>query len=211
VTYGSYSSLTMPPYDELWPAESAPKEPLKLLDRKFSRQFYLEQARAFVWGQQPTIANFQPAQLEQRPEEMDYALRLARLRKQALKYLLRGIFLRPPDLHAPEATIDLSRLSIYAGQKEGLKSFQKVCPLAIAGAWGAPEGTLAVAVASIADDPLALSLNMDPAYYHLPPKTMVEQIDEAGRIKLCTISHSAPAFQLKLPARGACLLEFSAE
>jgi hypothetical protein len=69
VTYGNYSSLTMPPYDDLWPAQFAPKEPLKLLDRKFSRQFYLEQARAFAWGQQPTVANFQPTQLEQRPED----------------------------------------------------------------------------------------------------------------------------------------------
>src|SRR5213080_975732 len=60
VTYGNYSSLVMPPYDELWPAQFAPPPPgpLELLDTRFRRQFYLEQARAFVWGLQPTIANF---------------------------------------------------------------------------------------------------------------------------------------------------------
>ncbi|MFV2070052.1 MAG: DUF6259 domain-containing protein, partial [Pirellulales bacterium] len=43
ITYGNYSSLVMPPYDELWPAEFAPRKPMTLLDRKYSRQFYLEQ------------------------------------------------------------------------------------------------------------------------------------------------------------------------
>src|SRR5205814_1234979 len=52
VTYGSYSSLVMPPFDELWPAQFAPAEPLKLLDTRFRRQFHLEQARSFVWGLQ---------------------------------------------------------------------------------------------------------------------------------------------------------------
>ena len=61
--YGNYSSLTRPPYDDLWPAEFAPPEPLQLLDEKFAQQFRLEQGRAFVWGQQPTIANFLPEQL----------------------------------------------------------------------------------------------------------------------------------------------------
>src|SRR2546430_11572044 len=44
-------------YDDLWPAQFAPPEPLKLLDTRFRRQFYLEQGRSFVWGLQPTIAN----------------------------------------------------------------------------------------------------------------------------------------------------------
>ncbi len=92
--YGNYSSLTSPPYDDLWPAEHAPKEPLALLDRKYACQFYLEQARAFVWGQQPTIANFQPEQLTTRAEEIDYLLKLARVRMRAVKYLLRGTMLR---------------------------------------------------------------------------------------------------------------------
>ncbi|MFV2070051.1 MAG: DUF6259 domain-containing protein, partial [Pirellulales bacterium] len=43
ITFGNYSSLVMPPYDELWPAEFAPPKPMTLLDRKYSRQFYLEQ------------------------------------------------------------------------------------------------------------------------------------------------------------------------
>ena len=32
ITYGNYSSLLVPPYDELWPAEYAPKA-LEMLDK----------------------------------------------------------------------------------------------------------------------------------------------------------------------------------
>ena len=60
LTYGTYGSLTLPPYDELWPAEKRPATAMTLLDAKYVRQFYLEQARMFVWGMQPTIANFLP-------------------------------------------------------------------------------------------------------------------------------------------------------
>ena len=76
VMFGNYSSLTRPPYDDLWPAQYAPREPLALLDQKFAQQFRLEQGRAFVWGQQPTIANFLPQQLESRRSELDFLLRM---------------------------------------------------------------------------------------------------------------------------------------
>ncbi len=209
VTYGNYSSLTMPPYDDLWPAEFAPKEPLKLLDRKFSRQFLLEQARAFVWGQQPTVANFLPNQLEERPEETDYMMRLAKLRSGAEKYLLRGTFLRPPELHAPEATLDISRLSIYAGQKGGLTVFQKQCPVAVAGAWRAPDGDVAVALASITKEPTVLSLGLDPAYYGLRAGGTIYRTDETGRKEIGKIPNKSGLIQVTLPGDGACLLEFT--
>lgn len=60
LTYGTYGSLTLPPYDELWPAEKRPATAMQLLDQKYISQFYLEQARMFAWGMQPTIANFLP-------------------------------------------------------------------------------------------------------------------------------------------------------
>ena len=208
VTYGNYSSLTMPPYDELWPAASAPKEPLKLLERKFSRQFLLEQARAFVWGQQPTIANFLPGQLEQRPEEMEYLMRLARIRNRATKYLLHGTFLRPPELHAPEATLDMSRLSIYAGQRGGLTAFQDRYPLVLAGAWRAPDGDVALALASIADEPLDLSFNLDAEYYQAPRGRRIYRMDEAERKQIGRIAANGSALKLNLPPRGVCILEF---
>jgi hypothetical protein len=207
VAYGNYSSLTMPPYDDLWPAEFAPKEPLKLLDRKYSRQFCLEQARAFVWGQQPTIANFLPAQLEDRAGELDFVMRLARLRSHAAKYLLHGTFLRPPQVHGPVATLDISRLSIYAGRQGGLTAFQKDSPLALAGAWRAPDKCIAVAVASIADEPIHVTLDLPSAGYNLPRDTMVYQMDDKARRSIGTLRDTGNSIELELPPRAALILE----
>ena len=208
VTYGNYSSLTMPPYDDLWPAEFAPKEPLRLLDRKFSRQFLMEQARAFVWGQQPTLANFLPAHLEERKEEIEYVLKLAALRARATTYLLRGTYLRPPEFRAPASMLEMSRLSIYAGQQGGLTEFKKEYPLVWAGAWRAPNGNVAVALASIADEPMDLALTVDPKYYGISPRARVARIDELGNQPMGRLAPKS-ALKVTLPSRSACLLEFS--
>jgi hypothetical protein len=208
VTYGNYSSLTMPPYDDLWPAEFAPKEPLKLLDRKFSRQFLMEQARAFVWGQQPTIANFLPEHFEQRQSELDYFMRLAKIRAKASKYLLRGTFLRPPSLNAPVATLDMSRLSIYAGQQGGLTEFKNDYPLVLAGAWRAPDGAVGIALASIADEPVALSLELDLQASGISPDARVSRLEESGKTHLGKIQHTN-RLSVNLPPRGACVLELT--
>jgi len=208
VTYGSYSSLVMPPYDELWPARFAPPEPLELLDSRFRRQFYLEQARSFVWGMQPTIANFRAAQLAERPEEMAYMMRLARIRARALDYLLYGEFLRPPDLSVPSVDVDLSRVSIYAARRGGPTVSAGRYPAAIAGAWRAAQGSVAIAVASIVDQPMSVSFAFDPAAYGLSSGGQIEQIDERGRRPFGEFSSDALPIVLELPAGGAYVLEF---
>jgi len=210
ITFGNYSSLTLPPYDDLWPAEFAPKEPLKLLDRKFSRQFYLEQARAFVWGQQPTVANFLPVHLTQRAEETEFATRLARIRSRTAKYLLHGTFLRPLPLNVPEGLLDMSRLSIYAGQQGGLTNFQKRVSLAQAGAWRAPDGDVAVALVSIADEPLTVSLSLEAQEYGLPEAGRIYRMDETKCELMGEFSSLAATVTAVLPSRGACVLEFRA-
>jgi hypothetical protein len=207
VLYGNYSSLTMPPYDDLWPAEFAPAEPLKLLDRKFSRQFYLEQARAFVWGQQPTIANFLPSHLRKRSEEVQYVLRLAKLRSRALKYLRDGTFLRAPAIEAPSALVPISRLSIYAGQRGGLIEFQKSMPFALAAAWRAADGGVGIALASIADETLDVTFQVDPEYYRVPRSTRPFLVDDRGRRPLSNAERGNP-LTIKMPPRGACIVEF---
>ena len=209
ITYGNYSSLVMPPYDELWPAEFAPAEPLALLDRKYSRQFYLEQARTFVWGQQPTLANFRPSLFEERREEIEYLMRLARARNRGAKYLLYGEFLRPPELNAPWVTSDFSRLSIYAGRKDRLTTFQKRHPLALAGAWRAADGDVALALSNIADEPLALSFTLDRQYLGLPKEPRAYRIDESGRHPVELSAGDDLRLNLQIPARQAWIIEFS--
>jgi hypothetical protein len=208
VTYGSYSSLVMPPYDELWPAEFAPREPLALLDRRFRRQFFLEQARSFVWGLQPTIANFRASQLQDRPEETAYMMRLARIRARALDYLLYGTWLRPPDLIVPSVDVDLSRVSIYAPPRGGATMSTARFPAALAAAWRAPDGRVAVAVASIIDEPMSISFDFDPRAYGLAGAGNIDRIEETGRRPFRRFSSGVVRIELELPAGGAAVLEF---
>ncbi|MEI7936638.1 MAG: DUF6259 domain-containing protein [Verrucomicrobiota bacterium] len=208
ILFGNYSSLTMPPYDDLWPAEFAPAEPLKLLDRKYSQQFLLEQARAFVWGQQPTVANFLPAQLRERHEETEFVIQLARLRSRALQYLQKGVFLRPPELEAPEATLPLSRLSIYAGQQGTLTSFEGRYPLVLGGAWRAPDGNVAVALANIANDPITVPLVLQQKEYGTPRRGGIWRLGPSGRQPIGSFKGERVSVAVPLAAREACLVEF---
>jgi hypothetical protein len=209
--YGNYSSLTAPPYDELWPADKGPTEPLKLLDRKYSRQFALEQARSFVWGQQLTIANFRAwEQLESRPDEISQVIRLARLRNEAIKYLRDGDFLRPPVIAVSETTIPMSRLSIYAGRTGGVTSFEKKVPQVLAAAWSAPDGDVGIAIASTTDEALEFPLQLDGKPYGLRDGARIRRIDDAGRRDLGRWTTSSP-LQIQLPPRNACIVEFRNE
>ncbi len=178
--YGNYASLTMPPYDSLWPAETAPAEPLALLDRKFAQQFRMEQARAFVWGQTPTLANFRPAHLESRAAEMDFVVRLAKLRRRAAAYLLHGTMLRPPAMEIAEATIPMSRLSIYAGQQGALSEYEGHYPLLLVSAWKNAEGGLAVVAANIAETPQRVAFTLDSATWPLPSRGVLRTLEDSG-------------------------------
>lgn len=178
--YGNYSSLTRPPYDELWPAATAPAEPLALLDRKFATQFRLEQARAFAWGQQPTLANFTPQLLVERRAEIDFVLQLARLRRQLLPFLQDGTLLPPLDLEVPPVTIPMSRLSIYAGQQDAVKEFTKAVPPVVAAAWQAPDGRVAVVLVNITDEPVSLPLRLHAPGDPIPPTGSFRVLDGEG-------------------------------
>jgi hypothetical protein len=208
ITYGSYSSLTMPPYDDLWPDSTAPAEPLELLDPAFQRQFYLEQARSFVWGLQPTIANFLPGHLDDRARETAYMMRLARVRARALDWLLHGTFLRPPALDVPDVDVRLSRVSIYAAQRSGPQVSEGRYPAAMAGAWRAPDGSVAVAVASILDEPSTVGFTFDAAAYGLAAPGRIHLIDEGGRADFGAYGPGPTPVRLELPAGGAAVLEF---
>jgi hypothetical protein len=206
ITYGSYSSLTRPPYDDLWPAKFAPADSMALLDTTYRRQFYLEQARAFVWGMQPTIANFRASQLTDRPRETGYAIRLARLRQRAPEFLLHGTFLRPPATDAPMLDVLGSRVSIYAAQRGGVSVSHIRAPAALTGAWSG-NGNVAIAVASIVDDSLPLALTIDPAAYGVRIGAPIYRVDEAGaHIPIGTVGRHGAPIRITLAPLGATLL-----
>lgn len=209
ITYGSYSSLVMPPYDDLWPAETAPADSLALLDERFSRQFRLEQARSFVWGLQPTIANFRASQLADRPHDTAYMMHLARLRTRALDYLQLGTFLRPPELDVAETDVELSRVSIYAARRGGPTVSHGRFPAAIAGAWRADDGNVAIALASILDEPVTVSFVLDPHAYGLTGEGVIERIDVDGSRRFGRwAEEERTPIRLELAAGFATIIEF---
>jgi len=208
VLYGNYASLTRPPYDPLWPRDSAPEQPLQLLDEKFRYQFRLEQARSFVWGQQPCLANFLPEHLAERKADLAYIKQLVQLRQAALPYLLYGTFIRPPRMDIPDMEIDMSRLSIYAGQQGAVQEYRKRVPQYLAGAWRADGGGIAVAIANMADAEHPIRFALSREEHGLPERGCISKRLPAGSTGMgCFESGQATVTDTLAPA-GAAIYEF---
>lgn len=208
ITFGSYSSLVTPPYDELWPKEFAPDNPEQPLDDIFDNQFLMEQARAFVWGMQPTIANYHTFLHSEKKEEMDYLLNIAKLRYNGLKYLLYGKFLRSPKIDIPEQEIDVSRLSIYAGRKkESVTAFKKRVPLIYSGTWKAEDNNVGIALASISDNSIPVDFSFSSKDYDLASKGEVYITTNKGKKLLNSYSNGTVNVKFSLERRGLCLIE----
>ncbi len=189
ITFGSYSSLVYPPYDDLWPDEYRPANREQSLPEDFNMQFRMEQARAFVWGMQPTLANCHDFLWDEKLLEMEFLRRLVRVRRRALKYLLYGVYTRAPQLDIPTREITLSRISIYAGrQGSTVTQDSRPEPMVYAGAWQAKDGSLGLALANIADGEWSQRLRLDPSDYNLPARCKVYVIDEYGSHKLLSMN-----------------------
>jgi hypothetical protein len=204
VVFGNMAGLAHPPYDEKWPRELAPSRSLTLLDRKFAKQFCLEQARTFAWGMQPMVANFLPEQLEQCPEEIDFVTRLVRTRMQSLKYLLHGTWLHPPDIDPPQREIDVAQIGTYTP----LRASKRTYPVVLAAAWRAPDGDVGIALASIHDETLGLRLPIDAQAYDLTDGCVIYRLDETGRRRVGQFDHRQPTLQVDLPPRAILVMEF---
>jgi hypothetical protein len=103
----------------------------------------------------------------------------------------------------------MSRLSIYAGQQGGLKTFEKNVPLALAASWRAPDGQVAIALASIADEPLPVRLTIPTREYGIPPGAAIYWNDHARERN--TLESAGPVetlLQVELPPSGLSILEF---
>ncbi|HUQ47599.1 MAG TPA: DUF6259 domain-containing protein [Gemmatimonadaceae bacterium] len=208
LTYGTYGSLTLPPYDELWPVEKRPATAMTLLDSKYVRQFYLEQARMFVWGMQPTIANFLPDQLTARRTEIDYLERLARLRYGLREYFLSGTYLRPPVVDVQSSDILLSRISIYAARLGGPIEAHINSPEVLSSAWRSPDGRVAVALASISTKALNPRVRLPANAYGLPAGSRIIRHDRSGKHPLGMLAALGETFDVSMNPLDGVVLEF---
>ncbi|MEO7362168.1 MAG: DUF6259 domain-containing protein, partial [Gemmatimonadaceae bacterium] len=207
LTYGTYGSLTLPPYDELWPKEKRPPTAMQLLDIKFVQQFHLEQARMFVWGMQPTIANFRPNQLTERRREIDYLERLAKLRYGMREYFQEGTFVRAPKVDVPTTDILLSRISIYAARLGGPTEAHITSPEVLSAAWQAKSGSVAIALASITTDDREITISLPASAYGMSANTNIIRHDANGITPLGQLGVSAQSLKVKVGGLQPVVIE----
>lgn len=208
MTYGSYSSLVYPPYDELWPKEFSPANAETLLPEEFNMQFRMEQARAFIWGMQPTLANYHSFLFDKRKAEMEFLVDLIKTRYNALDYLLYGEMVELPDIPSAKITVPISKISIYVGRKEDkVTRYEKEVNTVYAGSWLSRDGGLGIAVSNIADEDAVISLTVDSEKRGIPASGNVNVITAGGKVPAGTYSDKG-VFNYTLPARSNAVIEF---
>lgn len=208
ITFGNYSSLLSPPYDEKWPEEFAPDQIETILPEEYNQQFLMEQARSFVWGMQPTIANYQPDVDDVREKEIDFMVRLSNLRSAHLKYLLFGEYIRSPKIDIRVKEFPISKLSIYAGRKGNVQRESGEFQTLYTSTWKSKDDEIAVVLASIDNEPYDLRFSFGSEDYGLPQEGDIYYTDDKGRRLIGSYRDRIIQVRMRLPAYGIGVLEF---
>lgn len=208
ITYGSYSSLVYPPYDDLWPDKYRPTNREQPLPDEFDMQFRMEQARAFVWGMQPTLANYHASLDNDKKEEIEFLHKLVLLRQKTLKYLLYGVYERVPSIEIPKQEIDFSRISIYAGRDGNtVTQSRHEVPLLYSGAWKAKDGSIGICIANIADRNIPIKFSLNPQEYGIKGTYKVYLRTAKERHLLQTGNKNIISIDIDVEERNACFVE----
>jgi len=205
--FGNYASLTEPPYDSLWPPEFAPMEPLKILDEQWNTQFRYEQACAFVWGQQPMIANYKKELWDNRKQELDFVLKLATLRHKFPEYFLNGELLKPLPENLSDTWNEIG-LSVYAYRKEGGKIFQRHGSLLVTMPWHSINGKTALAVANADDKERLLEFTIPSKDWLLQNEGKIIRHDINNSTIINSFSDGIIHYSQKIDKLDIFLLEF---
>ena len=209
MTFGSYDSLVYPPYDDKWPAEYRPDNCETLLPDEFNVQFRLEQARGFVWGLQPMIANYHSFLRTSRRQELDFLARIIKVRARSREYLVEGRYSRPPHIASAEMEFPVSKVSIYAGRfgSTVTRNVAKSTAL-LSGGWMSPDGNYAVAIANISDDAQPASFSFNPEEYGFNGRYRVNVEEGNGRKPLIDDVTGCTDVALDIPGCSVAVIEF---
>ncbi|MGC9052502.1 MAG: DUF6259 domain-containing protein [Candidatus Hydrogenedens sp.] len=207
IQFGNYASLTEPPYDSLWTRKFAPPEPLRTLDKTWNTQFRYEQACAFVWGQQPMIANYKKELWNERKEELEFVLKLAKLRYKFREYFLQGELLKPLPEDMPDNWDEIC-LSVYAYRKEGGKIFNRRGNLLLTMPWKTDSGKTALAVANADNKDRLLKFTISSRDWLLPDKGKIIKNDINNSIIVGSFSEGIIHFSQIIEKQDALLFEF---
>ena len=165
ICFGNLGGFTYPPYDEFWPKEYRAPNTETLLPAKYNTQLRMEQARTFVWGTQPMIANYHAFARKARPVEMRFIAELVAKRKQHKDYFQYGRMMRAPRLaddHTEE--IDIAQMSIYGYKTTGTNLFahRKAVPMLYSCAWRNSDGNILLAFVNISEEEKETSFTINP-------------------------------------------------
>lgn len=80
-------------------------------------------------------------------------------------------------------------------------------PSAISAAWRASDGSVAIAVASIVDEPISTELTFDPAEYGLSGGGRIVRVGERGAETIGIFGGGVVKLPLEIPAAGAYVIE----
>ena len=209
ITYGNYSSLVYPPYDELWPKEYKPANAETLMPEQYNMQFRMEQARSFVWGMQPTIANYHSTLFKDRKQEMEFLVDLVKTRYNAKEYLLDGQFKGIPQLSSPEVKIPMLGKQRFYDLKTGktMNEYEKVIKLLYSSLWLSKEGNLGVAVTNISDESLEFELAIDPEKYGISKEGTVCVVTAEGKQEIMRYSGKS-GIKYSIPPRSSRVIEY---
>ena len=210
ITFGSYSSLVYPPFDERWPSEYCPEGCEMLLPSRYNLQFRMEQARALVYGMQPCISNYHAFLDNDRSREMDFALLLAKTRLRYLDYLLYGSFERAPEMAVSTTQADISKVSIYAARDgKSITQITKEIPLLYTGMWKSTEGKLALFIVNIGDESQPVDFSIDPTEYGLPASCRAFITDDSGQKTIAESTTGTLGVSTAIPACSIIVIHFT--
>lgn len=164
-----------------------------------------------MWGMQPMISNYKPLLASERKDELDYLLNLAQIRNKNLKYLLHGRYVRSPHMVVPKEKLKISRLSIYAGQKAKVTTFEKDYPTVYGSSWLSADNMLGVAIASIHDQVYPVDMTFQSKEYGLSDSGKIYIVNSDGKKLLSSYSNGIVKISYKLDPRGICMIEVEPE
>jgi hypothetical protein len=117
--------------------------------------------------------------------------------------------LAPPRLDVPDVELDMSRLSIYAGQQGGLREFQARVPAVISSAWQADDGDVAIVLVNISGNPRELSLAPNRCDLRLLLSGPVYRLSDTARESLMRSKDERETLSIELAAGAAVVIEFT--
>lgn len=206
VCYGNFSMLVTPPYDEKWPQEFCPADTETPLPDEFDRQFMMEQAKSFIWGIQPCIANFHEFLFEKKPQAMAFLEDMVKTRYKALDYLLYGDMVRGPEFPVYQETIPICGLNTYSKGEGRLRSSSKLVSTLYSSTWKAQDGSLGIAIANISDETREFEFSLVPSTYGLPSKGEIELISANAEPYTVMSYDGETSVPVSIPARSTMVL-----